>query len=280
MADRKLDAGPAPAEAGPASEESGRVPRPEAARPPAANPTGASSDLTAAEQHVRDARGAFRVGDFVSAARLSALALGRDPDDVSALNVQAASLIRLGRYRDAFEAAERGLELAPGYVPLLLARALAASRLGRFDRARDDILQVLRKDPKNPAALRLLAFAEAGLGHREAMLAALVRAAAVDPSVGEALRRARALPPEGDATVLFSDAFLLGEDHSPAPAQTPGRRLPKRLIVLGVTALSGLLAAGLVFLFGRRERPGLSTTARGVLLGSESDPTPRPTRTP
>lgn len=212
------------------------------------------SEAGLSDRNVQAARGAFKVGDFGSAVNLAGAALKKDSDDVSALHLRAAAYARLGRYQEAYADADRGLDLARGYLPLLLTRALAANRLGNFKQGRNDALEVLRQDATNPAALRLLAFAEAGLGNREAMLAALGGAAARDPAAAALLARARSLPSGADASLLFSDSFLFGDDRlvvaQAAAAERPNAS--KHLIALGVSVLSAALAAGLILLLGRK----------------------------
>ncbi len=215
-----------------------------------------SAILDSTKALVQSGREALRVHDYAKAADLAGRGLAQDPDDVAARYLRAAAYLRMRRYKEADDDARRGLELAPNYFPLMLARALAAARLGRFDEARALAMEVLRADPGNTAAARILALAAAGQGDRAAMASALERAGARN-----LLRRASRLPSGADATLLFSDAFLLGDERDSAlPPQE--RRVPKWLIVLGVSALSAVLAAGLVLLLGRRDRDDASAAAQ------------------
>jgi serine/threonine-protein kinase len=76
------------------------------------------------------------------------------------------------------------------------------------------------------------------------------------------LRRARELPPNSDAALLFSDAFLFG-DQAPGPQARPrpAKRPGRLFAVLGITVLSAVLAAGLVLLAGRRNDDGQAAAA-------------------
>ena len=253
LAQPKLDGAPKLGQAEP-EDSAPDVPPAKPPRPGAAAKEPSSEDL--ADRKDQEARAAIRAKDYERTLRSATSALKADPDDVAALNLRAAALIRLHRYKEAYEDAAHGLKLAPGYVPLLLAHAIAAGRLGRFEQVRLDALEVLRKFPKNAAALRLLAFGEAGLGHREAMLAVLTRAAVGDPNAAQILRRAHDLPADGDAALLFSDSLLLGDaqPREAAPTAPQDQSIPKAALAVAAAVLSAAVAAGLLLLRGRKER--------------------------
>ncbi|MBI5595493.1 MAG: protein kinase [Elusimicrobia bacterium] len=228
------------------------------------------SALELANRYAAEARAAVKVGDNARAVERATKALEQDPDDARALNLRAAAFARMGRYSEAKADAERGLDLAAGYIPLLLTRSIAAARTGKPAEAKQSALEVLRKDARNPAALRLLAFAQAADRDREGMLATLRKADPADPAAAQALSRALTLPPEADATVLFSDAVLFGEAAAPlAAAPAPKRGLPKLLLVVGASLLAGLIAGGVILLAGRDRDGAASWTPRPAAAPAE-----------
>ena len=263
---RLLDSTPAKQQPPPPSRYA-----PEEAPPPPRPKNGASvapSALELAGRYAAEARAAVKVGDHARAVERATRALEEDPDDARALNLRSAALVRMNRYEEARKDAERGLDLAAGYVPLLLTRAMAAGRVGKIAEAKENALEALRKDPKSLPALRLLAFSQAADRDREGMLATLRKAAPSDPVAAQVLSRALTLPDEADATVLFSDAVLFGEGGAPA-APAPKRGPPKMLLVVGASLLAGLIAGGVILLAGREREGTASWTPRPAAPPSE-----------
>ncbi|MBI3299666.1 MAG: protein kinase [Elusimicrobia bacterium] len=233
----------------------------EHARPPASErrQPGESvvpSAVTLAGSFAEESRTALKVGDFVRAVQKADLAIKADPEDSRARHLRSVSLVRLRRYAEAKEEAERALDLAHGNPPLLLVHGLAAGRIGDYEAAKRDAEQALSQKPQHPAALRLLAFAQAGLKDRAGMLDTFKRAGLRPP------------PDDQDASLLFSDAFLLTGRAAEERSLNRGRR-PKGLVIGAASLGAAALVGGLIMAFGRRGKEEERAPAWRT-------PTPRP----
>jgi hypothetical protein len=78
------------------------------------------------------------------------------PESYGAISTLGASLSRAGRRREAAEAYERALALAPGLYGLTVATADAEGRAGRGDRAEALLRTAVALRPEQPQAYRLL----------------------------------------------------------------------------------------------------------------------------
>lgn len=127
----------------------------------------------------------------------------------------------------------------PGNTNLLNAKATAQNKLRDFKGALATANEALDIDPDNAAAHANRAFALGGLGDRAGMIAALRRAAALDPRFEAALKAALA----ADAAGLF-DA-------------KPAFKLPAlpMAVWIGVPAVAGFLIMLIVVLLARRRQP-------------------------
>jgi tetratricopeptide (TPR) repeat protein len=136
-----------------------------AARPagPAAAPASGTDPLEAqtAESLFRKGHESADRGETVRAEQYLELALDKGYDRSRALPVLLSVCLSSGRLRSALNYAEPELRLRPDDAEL---RYLAASidlGLGQRDEARDDLEQLLRLAPNQPAALYLLGVVEA-----------------------------------------------------------------------------------------------------------------------
>ncbi|TPW21100.1 MAG: hypothetical protein FD126_1030, partial [Elusimicrobia bacterium] len=146
---------------------------------------------------------AYRAGDMKEAVKLSAETLAKDPDDVRALQVSAAAHAKEGKWDEVRKEADRGLDLAPGYVPLLLLRSASSIHVKDWRSAKADAAAVLSKEKANPTAWRFMGIAQSGLGEREESVTSLSRAVQYgDPEARRLLALARSLPPGADAADL------------------------------------------------------------------------------
>ena len=81
------------------------------------------------------------------------LRVDKDPKDVEALVAMGNVNLSLGRFDDAKEWYERALKVDPSRAGTRMDLALSLRYLGQPDEAIAELKQVLKKDPKNAAAL-------------------------------------------------------------------------------------------------------------------------------
>ncbi|MCM2304067.1 MAG: protein kinase, partial [Elusimicrobia bacterium] len=184
---------------------------------------------------------AMKLGDATGALEILTKALNQDPNNPALLNLRAQAYGRLGRWEDAIKDAAAGLALAPGNMALLSIQALAQNRTRRWRDALATSEQILAADPKSAWGYANRAHAWAGLGQREAMLADINRAAALDPRFRQAAEAAALLqlPSEADVMFLFPGESAKGG----APAPAPAGRGKSFGVVVGAGAVGGLLLA-------------------------------------
>ena len=103
------------------------------------------------------------------------------PRHLDLLNALATCLIRLGRPREAVEAFDTALTIAPKDVRLHLGRALALEDLGELDAARAGFEQVLALEPAQSGALSRLAVLAVQRGEAAMARELAMRALAIDP---------------------------------------------------------------------------------------------------
>jgi Flp pilus assembly protein TadD len=131
-------------------------------------------------------RAALAGGANDLALRLSGEALGRDPNDADALDVQGSALSEMGRSAEAQMAYERLLAINPASAPALLG-------LGRLLLERDapsaevQFLHVLARDPRHPQALNDLGIAQDLQGRHAAAQESYRRALGVAPQMQAAV---------------------------------------------------------------------------------------------
>jgi tetratricopeptide (TPR) repeat protein len=147
----------------------------------------------------------------IALGRLDAFAT-RVPGDAAVTSARAYALLRLGRYIEALDAAERGLAARPDFGGLLEALGCAQRALGRFDEAAVTFDRAIALG-HNPAAMLVLK--GAGLLETGAIAearATLERALELDPANAEAwlaLGDVRAYVP-GDPALAHMEALLAG----------------------------------------------------------------------
>lgn len=202
---------------------------------------------------------AYRANDLKEALKLSAETLAKDPDDVRALQVSAAAHAKEGKWEEVRKEADKGLDLAPGYVPLLLLRSASAIHVKDWRAAKADAAAVLAKEKANPTAWRFMGIAQSGLGEREESVTSLSRAQQYgDPEARRLLALARSLPPGADAADLVemlanaADGLETAAAARAAAAPPPARGL-KTAVVFAAAVMTGIVVGGLIFLAGRPE---------------------------
>lgn len=202
---------------------------------------------------------AYRANDLKEALKLSAETLAKDPDDVRALQVSAAAHAKEGKWEEVRKEADRGLDLAPGYVPLLLLRSASAIHVKDWRAAKADAAAVLAKEKANPTAWRFMGIAQSGLGEREEAVTSLARAQQYgDPEARRLLALARSLPPGADAADLVEMLANAADGletaaAARAAAPPPRARGLKTAVVFAAAVLTGVVVGGLIFLAGRPE---------------------------
>ncbi|XP_070768022.1 sperm-associated antigen 1-like [Enoplosus armatus] len=102
---------------------------------------------------------AFRANDYEEAAAYYSRSLSIIPT-VAAYNNRAQAEINLKHWHNAMRDCQRVLELEPGNTKALLRRATVCNRMGNFQMAAEDLRMVLREEPQNAAATRLLSETE------------------------------------------------------------------------------------------------------------------------
>ncbi len=126
--------------------------------------------------------------------------LSRDhPESYGAISALAAALSRAGRGREAAEAYERALALAPGLYGLSVATADAESRAGHGDRAEALLRRAVTLRPDQPQAYRLLG-------------GSLLRDGRGREAYGVALQGLARVGPDAPLWALVSEAYVMKGD--------------------------------------------------------------------
>ncbi len=187
------------------------------------------------------ATNALKLGDPNGALGILSKALAENPNNPALLNLRAQTYGRLGRWDDALKDAVSGLALAPGNMVLLNTKALSENRSRRWRDALATADMMIAADPKNAWAYANRAHAWGGLGDRDAMLADINRAAALEPRFKKAAADAALtqIPSDSDVMFLFPGESAKGAKKAPAPAG----RGKSFSVVVGAGILGGLLLA-------------------------------------
>ena len=195
----------------------------------------------AGDQARADAMNALKLGDAQSALGILSKALTRNLDNPALLNLRAQTYGRLGRWEEALKDAVSGLALAPGNMILLNTKALCENRTRRWRDARATAERVITLDPRNAWAYANRAHAWGGLGDRDAMLADINRAAALDArfrrtAVDAALLQ---IPSDSDVVFLFPGESAKGASKAPVA----DGRAKSFSVLVGAAIFGGLLLA-------------------------------------
>uniref|UniRef100_UPI0037E702F0 sperm-associated antigen 1-like n=1 Tax=Semicossyphus pulcher TaxID=241346 RepID=UPI0037E702F0 len=102
---------------------------------------------------------AFRTNDYEEAVAYYSRSLSII-STVAAYNNRAQAEIHLKHWHNAMRDCQRVLELESGNVKALLRRANVYNNIGEFQLASDDLRMVLREEPQNAAAMKLLSGTE------------------------------------------------------------------------------------------------------------------------
>ncbi|HAH07352.1 MAG TPA: hypothetical protein DCM05_12665 [Elusimicrobia bacterium] len=252
--------GPSSADQG-AADEAGGGDFPSLTGPGAVQgPSGLPPDLRAAADRLERA---MRVKDYAGALKELNTLIEKDPRLSVAYAQRAEALLRLRRFaeaeRDIEETLRRGVGNRENWLRL---QRLAQDKLSRYRDMKAAAERALKADPKSAKAFNDLARAEAGLGSREAMIAALRQAAMIDgPAYGGRYRLALKLPDEADLLALFDET-----QTQPAAQAPPASPFPVS-ILLGAGLVVGALTT--FFLFFRRRSSGLMSAAPTPSAGGE-----------
>jgi tetratricopeptide (TPR) repeat protein len=140
-------------------------------------------------------------GRTAEAAGLYEQLLALEPDNVVAMNNLAWIMSEeQGKYREALDLAQRGLEIAPDYSDLVDTRGVVYYRLGQFDKAAEDLRKCIRSGASTAragvATRFYLAKVLVELGERDQAVAQLNEALQMQAQVG-GLSRADVLEARG-----------------------------------------------------------------------------------
>ncbi|XP_069477536.1 sperm-associated antigen 1 [Ambystoma mexicanum] len=102
---------------------------------------------------------AFRSGDFCEAVTYYTRSISAQPS-IAAFNNRAQAEIKRQNWRNALNDCEKVLDLEPGNLKALLRRATVNSQLNNNHRAVEDLHRVLRDEPDNAIAQKLLSEVE------------------------------------------------------------------------------------------------------------------------
>lgn len=145
----------------------------------------------------------MQAGDNAGALPLLLRARELAPRHTDLLNALGTCLARLGQPRQAVEAFDTALGIAPQQMRLHLGRAMALEDLSELDAARAGFEQVLALDPAASGALSRLAVLAVQRGDAAGARELATRALAIDPR-------------DGAAAIAFAQAALQQKDISAA----------------------------------------------------------------
>lgn len=161
-----------------------------------------------------------------------------EPNRADLWAMLSAAYNRVDEPREAFDAAEIAITLAPHYPHFYAERGIAAFLLGRHERAVADLAHFAKTFPVNARARFYLGLAQAASGDSGAAQASLVRARALNPALTLLANYYLGLIAAGEGRVAASRQ-LLGDAHE-AFAETS---LPvKDLMRNQLRALDGAIA--------------------------------------
>ncbi|MHB2025288.1 MAG: protein kinase domain-containing protein [Elusimicrobiota bacterium] len=202
-------------------------------------------------QFSKQAQSDLSLGDYEDALAQTQKALAADPMNVNAYALRAMAYQRMKNYASALKNINSALDISPNDPSLEEIKASVLNRMGRYAEAKAAALLAIQGNPNNAAAYYDLANALAGLGDRNGMIAALKKAAAIDPRYEAYLRAAMQMPSDSDLTSLFdgnSDFQAPGSENNGSR-----NRLLRFGAIAGLSLIGGLLIAlGLMRLFPKK----------------------------
>jgi len=158
---------------------------------------------------------------------------GREHDvgDPEYWRLRATALIAVDGYREAIDAAARGLDLDPSDVGLLLVSALAHRGVGDLAAAERALLAALRIDPEEPALLSQYALLVAHAGQLEKAHRLLDEAERLDPLASHVVHARGViayLSGDDDAAARHADTVLVDDPEEPGAHLLRGSVLSER----------------------------------------------------
>ena len=175
--------------------------------------------------------------------------------NAEAFETGAAAKARRHDFEGALSELDRGLLMAPDDEALLDEKAAILNRSKDYPGAFSAAGKVLAGNPQDAFAYFNRANALAGMGDRDGMLAALRRAASLDPSYQTILQEALELPKAADLLFLFpEDAAWRPQARRSVPGSPahPGRRSWPVFLMGGIGGL--LIALGSLRIFVARQK--------------------------
>jgi tetratricopeptide (TPR) repeat protein len=194
----------------------------------------------------RETGSALRLNDLDGAMSYVNRGLSQDPNNPALLNMRASIYARRHDYDKAAEDAKAGLALAPKNAALLRTLAYAQVRGRHYKDALASSNELIALNPEDAYAYALRGHAYGSLGDRDAMMADLNRAAALDPRFqATAAQMAEQVQLPSDKDILF---LFPGEDgpmaaKAPKSAAPPAGRSRLFGLLVGASVLGGLLLA-------------------------------------
>ncbi|MBI2385101.1 MAG: protein kinase [Elusimicrobia bacterium] len=198
-----------------------------------------SPAVLSSNQKLDEARRALNMGDLQAALALAQRALELNPANSAAHNLMSYVYSRLRDYPRAIASASAGLALEPRNAVLLNNKAYAQNHAKRYRDGLETSTHAIEADSRNAYSYANRAYSYGGLGDKQAMLADIDQAAALDPAFKGAAAQASELQLPSNADILF---MFPGED--PAAAVPAGPARGKSFgVVVGAGILGGLLLA-------------------------------------
>ena len=194
------------------------------------------------EQAKKEAQNSMKLGDLDGALVYVSRALSQNPSNPDLLNMRAAIEARKHDYESSIADAKAGLALAPNNKTLLKTLGYSQLRGKYFKDAKETASAMLAVDPANPYAFALRAHAEGNMGDRDAMMADINHAAALDPryaATAADLAKLVELPNDQDTLFLFPGEVAPSAKTAPA-VPSRGRKFG---LLVGAAVLGGLLTA-------------------------------------
>jgi tetratricopeptide (TPR) repeat protein len=176
------------------------------------------------------AQAALRQSDWNAAEGAALAAQTLAPQELWAYAVRAMALSMLGRDEEALNDIQTAVRMKPSAPGLNSAYAMALNRALRFQDAERSIDASIAGRPENAWAWYQLAYAQAGLGDREASLRCLEQAARMDPK-GFGERRSRALAAAGSRELLALFQADPALDASSFWRDEPGAAARRKLLL-------------------------------------------------
>ncbi|MBI3547668.1 MAG: protein kinase [Elusimicrobia bacterium] len=187
------------------------------------------------------------IGDDEKALELARQAVELNSQNARAMLLMAQANLRLGRTQDALRNTDAAMKLVGRDRAVLDTRAYVLNRLGDYASAKAVAEESLSLNAGDADAWYNLANAEAGLGHRKAMLAALQQAARINSRYRGLLDAALQSTETADLRLLFSGAAAAA---AAAPPPSSSEVSAKRIgfAILAIATLFGgfLIALGLL----------------------------------